>query len=159
MPRTIAVNVSHAELCRPGYAAEVLEVCARARVAPQSLDVEVTETTLGREDEHVAANLIELRAAGVGVSIDDFGTGYSSLSRLQLMPVTQLKIDRAFVMLLDAETTSTPVLVAIVALARAMGLAIVAEGVETSAQAAGLIALGVRHGQGYHFARPMAAAD
>ncbi len=159
MPQRIAVNVSHAELCRAGYVDEVLRICARAGVAPGALIVEVTETTLGREDGHVLANLTALRAAGVGVSIDDFGIGYSSLSRLQEMPVTQLKIDRAFVMRLDGERSTTPVLVAIVALARAMGLEIVAEGVETEDQANGLVELGVWHAQGYLFARPTRAAD
>ena len=159
LPQQVAVNVSHAELCQPGYAAELLEICALAGVAPDALVIEVTETTLGHEDEHVVTNLSALRAAGVGISIDDFGTGYSSLSRLQEMPMTQLKIDRAFVMHLDAGMTSTPVLVAIVALARAMRLEIVAEGVETPAQAASLEALGVRYGQGYLFARPMPAED
>ncbi len=93
------------------------------------------------------------------MSIDDFGTGYSSLARLERMPVTQLKIDRSFVALLGHGIPTTPVLTAIVGLGAALGLEVVAEGIETEVQAAALGRLGVQHGQGFHFARPVPAAE
>ncbi|GIG28733.1 putative bifunctional diguanylate cyclase/phosphodiesterase [Cellulomonas marina] len=158
LPRTVAVNVSYLELCRPDYADDVLVTLRAAGLPPAVLVVEVTETTLGRSEEHVLENLRVLREAGVGVSIDDFGTGYSSLSRLERMPVTQLKVDRSFVARLGPGTERTPVLAAVVALARGLGLPVVAEGVETAEQAAALAALGCTHAQGYHFGRPAPAA-
>ena len=155
----VAVNASHVELSRADYATRLLEVCRRYAVPPSSLVVEVTETTIARTEEHVLRNLETLRRAGLGVSIDDFGTGYSSLARIERMPVTQLKIDRSFVALLGRGTPTTPVLTAIIGLGAALGLEVVAEGIETEVQAAALGRLGVQHGQGFHFARPAPAAE
>ena len=155
---SVAVNASHAELNRADFADRFLRTCREHGVPPADIVVEVTETAVARTEERVLANLALLRAAGAGVSIDDFGTGYSSLARLQGMPVTQLKIDRSFVAALD-EGAGGPVLSVIVALGAALGLDVVAEGIETPAQAEVLARLGVRHGQGYHFARPMCAAS
>ncbi|MDO8107603.1 GGDEF domain-containing phosphodiesterase [Isoptericola sp. b441] len=155
----VAVNASHAELNRSDFADRFLRTCREHGVPPSAIVVEVTETTVARTEDRVMANLERLRAAGVGVSIDDFGTGYSSLARLQRLPVTQLKIDRAFVAALEDGGGGGPVLSVIVALGAALGLDVVAEGIETPAQAEVLGRLGVRHGQGYHFARPMCAAQ
>jgi EAL domain-containing protein (putative c-di-GMP-specific phosphodiesterase class I) len=103
--------------------------------------------------------LDSLKALGVGVALDDFGTGYSSLSLLQHMPVDSLKIDRSFVDRLGAAGEEGALVRAILGLGRALGLEVVAEGIETEPQASALRRLGCRLGQGFHFARPLEAAQ
>ena len=105
-----------------------------------------------------AASLRELRSLGVKILLDDFGTGYSSLSHLQRFPIDALKIDRSFVMHLGAGEDDRAIVRAIAAMASALGLEVVAEGVETAEQAAEVQALGCGWAQGYHFARPAPAA-
>ena len=101
--------------------------------------------------------LEELHALGIGIAIDDFGTGYSSLSRLDRLPVDVVKIDRSFVSTLPAEATRAPLVAAIIAMARALGLHVVAEGIEHPYQGALLFELGCDKGQGYWFDRPCPA--
>ncbi|WP_205687574.1 putative bifunctional diguanylate cyclase/phosphodiesterase, partial [Cellulomonas endophytica] len=158
LPQSVAVNVSHRELCDPAWAGATLALLRAAGLPPQALVVEVTETTLGRDEDSVRANLVAVRDAGVEVSVDDFGTGWSSLSRLEELPVTQLKVDRSFVARLGDGVTATPVLEAIVQLARGLGLTVVAEGVETAEQARAVADLGCTLAQGWHFGRPVPAA-
>ena len=100
-----------------------------------------------------------LRVLGVGVAIDDFGTGYSSLAYLQRFPVDALKVDKVFVDRLGAPGGDTAIVEAVVNLARTLGLGVVAEGVETAAQAARLVALGCGMGQGYYFSQPLPAEE
>ena len=106
-----------------------------------------------------AASMRELQALGVKILLDDFGTGYSSLSHLQRFPIDALKIDRSFVMHLGEGNEDGAIVHAIAAMASALGLEVVAEGVETAAQAAEVHALGCGWAQGYHFARPAPAAE
>jgi len=108
------------------------------------------------DPERVRATLERLRAAGVGAALDDFGTGYSSLSYLHSLPLRILKIDRAFVDELDksGNTNSTTVVAAILALARALDIQVIAEGIETEAQREALMAMGCELGQGYLLGRP-----
>ena len=122
------------------------------------LVLEVTESMLVNDDA-VLARLHALRALGVGLAIDDFGTGYSSLSYLQRFPVETLKIDKSFVDGLAAADDGSPLAGAVVSIARSLRLRVVAEGVETEAQAERLRGLGCGLAQGYFFARPMPAAD
>ena len=111
--------------------------------------IEVTESTLILDHDRVVGELQQLREHGVGVSVDDFGSGYSSLFQLQELPATELKIDKAFVQRMGAIGTS--ILEAIVALARRLGLEVVAEGVETEEQLTVLRRLGCDRAQGYLF--------
>ena len=107
----------------------------------------------------MTARLRKLRSLGVRVAIDDFGTGYSSLGRLRWLPIDILKIDRSFVDEIDRDPLSRALATTVLQLADALGLGVVAEGVEREAQRAVLIDLGCRVGQGYLFARPLPRAD
>jgi len=156
----MAVNVSVRQMHDPAFVDTVLRALADAGLGPGSLEIEITESLLATEDLPVADALNRLRAAGVRVSIDDFGTGYASLAYLRRFPLDTLKIDRAFVEDLDG-TTAGPrgatLVEAIVAMARGLGLAVVAEGVETVAQRDGLRTHPGIHAQGFLFGPPVAA--
>ena len=119
-----------------------------------SLCLELTETVVMHDENAVAACFWRLHELGVRIAIDDFGTGYSSLSVLRRLPFDQLKIDRSVVPDFTSEAYD-PVVAAVVGLGRAMGLTVVAEGVETQAQAEGLRALGCPLAQGFLYGRPM----
>ncbi len=124
-------------------------------VPHRSLQLEITETGLMKDLESVIPTLQRLNEAGVKISIDDFGTGYSSLSYLTSLPLSELKIDRSFVKDLGSSPQSSAVVTAILALARSLGLRVVAEGVETIRQMEVLHRLGCRVMQGFLFAKPM----
>jgi EAL domain-containing protein (putative c-di-GMP-specific phosphodiesterase class I) len=128
----------------------------RTGLAPSRLVTEVTEGALLDNPESVRATLERLRSAGVGAALDDFGTGYSSLSYLHSLPLRMLKIDRAFVHELDKDgsTNSTTVVAAILALAHALNIQVIAEGIETQAQFDTLLSMGCEMGQGYLLGRP-----
>jgi EAL domain-containing protein (putative c-di-GMP-specific phosphodiesterase class I) len=150
------VNVSARELREPGFADEVLAILAAEGVAPHRLAVEVTETSVLELGPSVE-NLRRLRERGVRISLDDFGTGHSTLSLLHDCPVDELKLDRSFTSGPDGDRP--PVAAAVLQLARTMGLDVVAEGVETAAQATWLRDLGYELAQGYHFGRPVPPAE
>jgi diguanylate cyclase (GGDEF)-like protein len=154
-PLLMAVNVSAADLARPDFRDVVLDALRTAGVPPEALALEVTEAALLDPPEHAIEALAELAEAGCCVTLDDFGTGYSSLSRLEELPVSALKVDRTFVTRLEAGPSGAPMARAIFGLGDALGLRLVAEGVETAAQEAGLRALGCRVAQGYRFSRPV----
>jgi diguanylate cyclase (GGDEF)-like protein/PAS domain S-box-containing protein len=151
----IAVNVSVRQLVGDLFAAWVEDVLARTRLAPSALVVEVTETALMDDIGLVRSAFHRLRAQGVQVAIDDFGTGYSSLARLQRLPVDVIKLDRAFVTDVDTRPEARAMAAAILQVSGAIGARIVAEGIETEAEAAALQDLGYTAAQGYLFGRPM----
>jgi EAL domain-containing protein (putative c-di-GMP-specific phosphodiesterase class I)/GGDEF domain-containing protein len=151
---SVTVNVSPRQLREPHLARDVLAVLARAGAPAECLVVEVTESAMVDEAAEVAA-LRRLRSAGVRIAIDDFGTGYSSLQYLTRLPVDVLKIDRGFVAQLDGTAEGAAIAEAVIRLAQILRLTTVAEGIETEAQAAELLALGSERGQGYLFARPV----
>ncbi|MGB8652486.1 MAG: EAL domain-containing protein [Mycobacteriales bacterium] len=151
---TVAVNVSARHLHEPDFLDVVLGALSRHALPPAALVLEVTESLLFQDDDHVLGVLNRLRTAGVGLALDDFGTGYSSLSRLARYPFDTLKIDQAFVRDLEATESASPVLTATLAMARALGMSVVAEGVETDAQLAFLLRHGCDLAQGYLLSRP-----
>jgi EAL domain-containing protein (putative c-di-GMP-specific phosphodiesterase class I) len=155
--RRISINASGVELRRPDYATIVLTVLRDTGLDPARLVIEVTESTFEADHHDVVTALRRLRANGVKIAIDDFGTGYSSLSRLQFLPVDILKIDRSFIATVTDSTTDSPILCGILALAHAMSLETVAEGVETAAQAESITRLGCTYSQGYFHGRPRPA--
>ena len=158
-PLPVSVNVSARQLAQPALPEIVKQALAETGVSASDLAIEVTETALIEDSSVPAASLRALRSLGVKIMLDDFGTGYSSLSHLQRFPIDALKIDRSFVMHLGAEEDKGAIVRAIAAMANALGLEVVAEGVETAEQAAEALALGCEWAQGYYFARPAPAAE
>ena len=130
---------------------------ARHNVGHSSLTVEITESCLVEDSADVLSCLRRLDERGITLSLDDFGTGYSSLSYLQRFPMRILKIDQSFVGAMDTNEGLT-LLIAIIAMARSLGLSLVAEGIEDESQASELRRLGCDEGQGFLFSRPMTAA-
>lgn len=154
---TVSVNLSSRQFDGNMLEHSVREALHQSDVNPSSLALEVTEGMLARKDERVHKILSTLRSWGVKIYIDDFGTGYSSLSRLHELPVDLLKIDKSFVDGLESSDEKAKMSEAIVVLARALGLEIVAEGIETEDQKGFLADLYCTYGQGYFFSKPLAA--
>jgi EAL domain-containing protein (putative c-di-GMP-specific phosphodiesterase class I) len=146
----ITFNVSALHLRHADFDLRVMKMLERTGLAPSRLVTEVTEGALLDNPESVRAVLDRLRIAGVGAALDDFGTGYSSLSYLHSLPLRMLKIDRAFVHELDkaGSSNSTTVVAAILALAHALNIQVIAEGIETEAQLKALVTMGCEMGQG-----------
>jgi diguanylate cyclase (GGDEF)-like protein len=153
----VAINLSAHQLRHADLADRIDAALKRHHVNPQLLTCEITES-VAMEDASNAIRMVEkLGAMGVNISIDDFGTGYSSLAYLRKLRAGELKIDRSFVMDLETSADARAVVDAVVKLAQALGLQVVAEGVETDAQNEILRALGCNELQGFLFARPMSA--
>ncbi|MDP1826257.1 MAG: EAL domain-containing protein [Archangium sp.] len=156
---SVAVNASRRHFSRAEYSGDVAQAIEVAGLPAKALRLEVTESVTMDLPETARAQLAALHALGVQLYVDDFGVGYSSLSMLHTYPFTGIKLDRSFVAGLDGATSSTEVVRAILAIAQALKLEVVAEGVETLGQHDALISLGCTRGQGFRYARPMAASD
>ena len=155
-PLSIAVNASARELGVPGYARRVQRAMEAAGLAPGQLVLEVTETALVEDPQGVATCLHELRGLGTRIAIDDFGTGYSSLAYLQQFPIDILKIDRAFIDGVRGVDEGMPRIVrGLFELGRALGLELLAEGIEQDEQIEQLVRAGCDLGQGFVFAEPV----
>jgi diguanylate cyclase (GGDEF)-like protein len=157
-PRSLAVNLSRAQVAESGWTATVRDILLASGMPPQALQLEVTES-LAAQDAAVQRHLHELKALGVKLALDDFGTGYSSLACLHLLPVDTVKIDRSFVSQADTSAHHRVLIEATVRVAHSLGMDTVAEGIETGTQASVLRLLGSDKGQGFLFSRPLAAAD
>ncbi|HEX5614154.1 MAG TPA: PAS domain S-box protein [Acidimicrobiia bacterium] len=145
----VTVNLSLRQLAEPGFAGEVAATMRRAGVDPARLCFEVTESALADDGGVAVSALRSLRGLGVGLAIDDFGTGYSALSHLKRFPFDTIKIDRSFIDGLGRDAEDEAIVAAIIGIARALGLDVIAEGIETSEQADALVARGVHVGQGF----------
>ena len=156
---SISLNVSARQLMVPELIDMVAEAIALAGIDPEAVHMEITESVLMEDVEFSVESLLGLRYLGVHLEVDDFGTGYSSLSYLKGLPIDTLKVDRSFVDGLGREAHDSSIVAAIVALARALGLRVQAEGVETEEQFAELRALGCDFAQGYFFAKPLDPSD
>jgi diguanylate cyclase (GGDEF)-like protein len=150
----MAVNISARSLLDAGFPDRVLAALSARRIPPASLILEITETTIMEDPAHALAALQRLHDAGVYLSIDDFGTGYSSLAYLKRLPVDEIKIDRSFISSLTVDARDRLIVASTVSLGRALGLDVVAEGVEDEQTAAALQTLGCDLAQGFHFGRP-----
>jgi diguanylate cyclase (GGDEF)-like protein len=155
----VAVNVSAVQFHRGGLQETVLRALADSGLAPERLEVEITESIFLEGGEATLRLLHSLRALGIRIALDDFGTGYSSLSYLQSFPFDKLKIDRSFIHNLLTRDGASAIVGAITELARALGIETTAEGVEETAQLMELRAHGCSSVQGYLFAEPMTGAD
>jgi EAL domain-containing protein (putative c-di-GMP-specific phosphodiesterase class I) len=154
----IAVNVSPIQLKSPTLALRITSALAASGLAPDRLEVEITEAVLIHDDESALAILHQLRAVGVRIALDDFGTGFSSLSYLKRFPFDKIKIDRCFVSDIEDEG-SLAIVQAVVNIAAARNMTTTAEGVETEQQRAMLRQLGCTQMQGYLFSAPKPAAE
>ena len=155
---TISVNVSAVQLRNRDFADRVIAVLDEAGLDPARLELEITETSFIENAANCEPNLIALRQRGIKLALDDFGTGYSSFTHLQNFAVDRLKIDRSFVSTIGKDEEGSPIIQAIVDLAKASGLKITAEGVETAEQSAFLSHAGCNSLQGYLLAHPMPAS-
>jgi EAL domain-containing protein (putative c-di-GMP-specific phosphodiesterase class I) len=154
----VAINFSAYQFRRSALVQDVQSALARHHIAPQLLEIELTENAIMQNPRETARTLHLLHKLGVSLSIDDFGTGYSSLNYLKRFPIDKLKIDRSFVEDLPQDLNDSAIVQAIVNLAKSLRLSVIAEGVETQAQLDFLRALGCDAYQGYFGGRPMEAA-
>ncbi len=156
-PLRVAVNVSAHQFTAGTVPAVVREALRESGLAPQYLEIELTESVMMRDSEAAEVQLAELTGMGVSISLDDFGTGYSSLGYLSRFMLDKLKIDQSFVRNIITDPRSAAIAQATIALAHGLSLSVVAEGVETQEQLAFLQRIGCDEVQGYLFSRPLAA--
>jgi EAL domain-containing protein (putative c-di-GMP-specific phosphodiesterase class I) len=150
----IAINLSPLEVRRGQTEERVRAALEASGLPPERLELEITESGLMEQGERAEAFLHNLRALGIGLAIDDFGTGYSSLAYLKRFPVSKLKIDRGFIRDLPGDASDAQLVQTMVAMGRNLGIAVLAEGVETQAQLDFLRGMGCEAAQGYLFSRP-----
>jgi len=158
-PLRFSVNVSATEFLHRDMGALLDQILHQADAEPSWLTLEITESVLLESSPHVLEALHRVRNLGVGLSVDDFGTGYSSLRLIETFPVTEIKIDRSFVSDLVGSTSKTVIVRSIIDLGRALGLTVVAEGIEEEAQRTLLAGMGCPIGQGYLFGHPSDPED
>ncbi len=151
------MNVSSRQLLGDGFLLTVEEALAETGVPADALWLEITETALMTDVKAASVVLRELRSIGLHLSVDDFGTGYSSLTYLKRFPVEAIKVDRSFVNGLGIDNEDSTIVEAVVRLGHSLGLAVVAEGVETPLQLSRRRDLGCDRAQGYLFGRPRPA--
>jgi diguanylate cyclase (GGDEF)-like protein/PAS domain S-box-containing protein len=154
---TISVNLSFKQLAGPDLAEEVTRILADTGLDPATLNLEMTESSIMENAEVALATLLRFKTMNIGLEIDDFGTGYSSLSYLSKLPFDTVKIDRSFVNELGSADDTRGVIKTILLLAQSLGMDVIAEGVETPEQVAGLTAMGCKSAQGYYFSEPVDA--
>ena len=154
----VAVNVTSADLCQRDFAERLGAKLSRARIPPECLQVEITESVLlGRGIDRVERTLRDLVAQGIKLALDDFGTGFASLTHLKRFPIEIIKIDRSFVRDLQIDAEDGAIVDALIGLGKALRIEVVAEGIETAAQRDFLSALGCAVGQGFLFGRALPA--
>jgi EAL domain-containing protein (putative c-di-GMP-specific phosphodiesterase class I) len=156
---SMAVNLSMRNLLDPNLPDEVAALLSHHGVPSTQLELELTEGSLMMDPPRTLGVLNRLRDMGVGISVDDFGTGYSSLAYLKRLPIDELKIDKTFVSHLDVDENDAISVRSTISLGHALGLRVVAEGIEDQATWDHLVALGCDVGQGFLFARPLPAHE
>jgi len=155
----VAVNVAVAQLRDPAFVQDLRDALAQADNDPSALSVEVTESVLISSMQQAIDVLTQVRDLGVPVAIDDFGTGYSSLSYIVTLPVDEVKIDRSFIRRISTDAAYRGIVGTCINLAHNLRLTVVAEGVETEAQARELMSLQCDMAQGYLYSQPLAADE
>jgi predicted signal transduction protein with EAL and GGDEF domain len=159
LPLRVAVNISVQDLHVPSFAGDLATLIDRYGIAAPQLTVEITERMLVTDQPQVGHTASELTRLGVGLSLDDFGTGHASLQQLRRLPLSEVKVDRAFVSGIVDSPADQAVVSSVHQMARALGVAVVAEGVEDERTARALARLPGIIGQGWHFGRPMPAYE
>jgi len=154
---TVAVNVSPCQLREESFTETVERALAATQLSPQSLELELTETSLMQNAEAVIKTLVSLRQLGVRIAIDDFGTGYSSLGYLKQLPIDSVKLDASFVKDATTDPDDAVLVMAIITLAHNLRLKVIAEGIEREDQFAFLRLLRCDEGQGYLFGKPVSS--
>ena len=157
--KIVAVNLSPIQFRQSDLAQQILAILAETGLAPQRLELEITEGVLIEDTERTLAILRDLKAAGIRISLDDFGTGFSSLSYLQRFPFDKIKVDRSFIWAMGENADSMSIVRAVIALGRSLRITVTAEGVETAAQLAWLQNEDCDQAQGYLLGKPMPRAD
>ena len=152
---TIAVNVSARQFHQPDFVASVTRAVSEAGIDASALELELTESAILSDLDETVSRMNQLRQLGIKFALDDFGTGYSSLSYLKRLPFAQLKIDQSFIRDMAEDESSEAIVLAILSMSHALGMEVVAEGVETSVQRQFLSLYGCEFFQGYLFGRPM----
>ncbi|MCZ4306742.1 PAS-domain containing protein [Zoogloeaceae bacterium G21618-S1] len=155
---SMSVNLSARQLRNPALPQQVQRALEESGIPPARLEMEITESVAMEDPARTVEILRALKAIGIGLSIDDFGTGYSSLAYLKLLPIDCLKLDRTFVIDIETDPNDAAICAATIRLAHTLGLSVVAEGVETAAQASYLDNLDCDVMQGYYFSRPLPEA-
>jgi EAL domain-containing protein (putative c-di-GMP-specific phosphodiesterase class I) len=155
----VAINVSSRQFNEPRYAEDIARTLAHNGIMPSQVELELTEGALLKNPEQIGDSLAELKSMGLKLSLDDFGTGYSSLSLLRRFPLDSVKIDRSFIQGVPEDADSVAVTTAVLMMAQALGLAVVAEGVETEEQREFLASLGCDEIQGFLLSRPVSAEE
>ena len=155
----LAINISAIQLRQTDFSQRLLRELERYDIEPQQLELEITETSVLDHEGQGIEHLECLRAAGLAISLDDFGQGYAGFAHLQSLPLTKLKIDRAVIAPLSNSPDDNPIVASTIILAKRLGLEVVAEGVETREQVICLKLAGCDMVQGYHFSRPLSAAQ
>ena len=158
-PLRLAVNLSGRQFMHFNLIKQVEEALRASGFNPSDLDFEITETIAMHNAEESVGVMRQLKSLGIGLSLDDFGTGYSSLSYLKRFPIDVLKIDKSFVRDIPEDANDLAIVSAIIAMAHALGLKVIAEGVETDAQWHYLRDCGTQLAQGYYFGRPLPASE
>jgi EAL domain-containing protein (putative c-di-GMP-specific phosphodiesterase class I) len=151
---TVAVNVSAVQIHTANFASRVHEILFETGLAPERLELEITETALVRDLDRALATLRRIKMLGVRIAMDDFGTGYSSLSNLRAFPFDKIKIDGSFIKSVDINDQGAAIVRSVLGLGRALSLIVLAEGVETSAELAFLKAENCNEVQGFLLGRP-----
>lgn len=156
---TISVNLSVKQFMQPDLLTQVTQILQQTGLDARSLKLEITESAIMEDSESASVTLLQLKALGIQLCMDDFGTGYSSLSYLHRFPMDILKIDRSFISNIKVKEQNLKIIETIVTLAHSLGMAVTAEGVETTEQLAFLKALNCEFGQGYFFSKAVGSHE
>lgn len=158
-PVRIGINLSAAQLVQPNLVDTVNSMMSEFGLSGQDIELEITEGSLINEPKKVSRHLDRLRDMDISIALDDFGTGYSSLSYLRTFPIDRLKVDRSFINELTCDVQAAGLANGIVQMAKALGMKVIAEGIESKEQELFLKLLGVDEGQGYLYSKPMSKKD
>ncbi|WP_319240146.1 EAL domain-containing protein [uncultured Propionivibrio sp.] len=159
LPTKVAINVSASQIGSASFSSMLNRMLDDSVLPPDLLELELTESAFFGASTIVWENLRAIRKAGVSLAIDDFGTGYSSLASLRDIPATKIKLDRSFIARLPGDDRTFSIVTSLTRLAHDLGMCVVAEGIETTAQAVATVAAGVDAFQGFHYAPPMTADE